>query len=587
MAPAQSPTQDKPPEKAEMAVVEDKHEKMNDAEEEQTAADKSTTRDDEDESRYLLGAQLWLVLASLCLSVFLVALDQTIIAPALGAITSEFASIRDIGWYGSSYLMTQTVLQPLYGSIYHLFDIKMTFLGEPNRTAQTRALLTFFPLSPPGAVALFELGSLITAVAPTSAAFIVGRAVAGLGTAGIFSGSLVILAFTMPLRHRPAMFGVFGGLWGISSVVGPLLGGAFTDKVTWRWCFYINLPIGGVAMAVIFFFLRITLPAADGDEDAPKGGSFVGRILQLDLAGTAAFFPAIVMLLLALQWGGADYAWDDSRIIGLFVGAGAAAAVFVGIEIRQQDKGILPPRFFKNRDVLSAMLFALFVGAFFFPLVYYLALYFQVVQGDSAVQAGLKLLPYLISVVIASIASGALITAFGSYNPVILVSTAVLTAGMALIATFWVDTPLSKWFGYQVVAGLGTGVCFQAGIIVVQNVLPQQLIPQATACVQFFQSLGGAVFVAVAQTAFQNGIIDNVARGAPGVDARVLIDSGASQIRQVLADMGREDAVGAVLRAYALGLRNTFCISAAAAACTFLVSWGLRWKRIGGAGEKR
>ncbi|EQB50449.1 major facilitator superfamily transporter [Colletotrichum gloeosporioides Cg-14] len=233
------------------------------------------------------------------------------------------------------------------------------------------------------------------------------------------------------------------------------------------------------------------------------------------------------------------------------------------------------------------MLFALFVGAFFFPLVYYLALYFQVVQGDSAVQAGLKLLPYLISVVIASIASGALITAFGSYNPVILVSTAVLTAGMALIATFWVDTPLSKWFGYQVVAGLGTGVCFQAGIIVVQNVLPQQLIPQATACVQFFQSLGGAVFVAVAQTAFQNGIIDNVARGAPGVDARVLIDSGASQIRQVLADMGHEDAVGAVLRAYALGLRNTFCISAAAAACTFLVSWGFRWKRIGGAGEKR
>ncbi|KAI8306136.1 Efflux pump roqT [Colletotrichum sp. SAR11_59] len=302
MAAAQSPKQDRPPDKDEMAVVDDKQKKMNYAEENETA-DRSTTQDDEDESRYLTGAQLWLVLASLCLSVFLVALDQTIIAPALGAITSEFASIRDIGWYGSSYLMTQTVLQPPYGSIYHLFDIKTTFLG---------------------AVALFELGSLITAVAPTSAAFIVGRAVAGLGTAGIFSGSLVILAFTMPLRHRPAIFGVFGGLWGISSVVGPLLGGAFTDKVTWRWCFYINLPIGGVAMAVIFSFLRITRPAADGDEDAPKDRSFVGRILRLDLAGTAAFFPAIAMLLLALQWGGADYAWDDSRIIGLFVGAGAS-----------------------------------------------------------------------------------------------------------------------------------------------------------------------------------------------------------------------------------------------------------------------
>ncbi|KAL3293558.1 MFS toxin efflux pump (AflT) [Colletotrichum asianum] len=286
MAAAQSPKQDRPPDKDEMAVVEDKQKKMNDAEENETA-DRSTTQDDEDESRYLTGAQLWLVLASLCLSVFLVALDQTIIAPALGAITSEFASIRDIGWYGSSYLMTQTVLQPPYGSIYHLFDIKTTFLG---------------------AVALFELGSLITAVAPTSAAFIVGRAVAGLGTAGIFSGSLVILAFAMPLRHRPAIFGVFGGLWRISSVVGPLLGGAFTDKVTWRWCFYINLRGGHGG--------DILLPAYHA--------ACRGRILRLDLAGTAAFFPAIAMLLLALQWGGADYAWDDSRIIGLFVGAGAS-----------------------------------------------------------------------------------------------------------------------------------------------------------------------------------------------------------------------------------------------------------------------
>ncbi|KAF0327386.1 major facilitator superfamily transporter [Colletotrichum asianum] len=296
MAAAQSPKQDRPPDKDEMAVVDDKQKKMNDAEENETA-DRSTTQDDEDESRYLTGAQLWLVLASLCLSVFLVALDQTIIAPALGTITSEFASIRDIGWYGSSYLMTQTVLQPPYGSIYHLFDIKTTFLG---------------------AVALFELGSLITAVAPTSAAFIVGRAVAGLGTAGIFSGSLVILAFAMPLRHRPAIFGVFGGLWRISSVVGPLLGGAFTDKVTWRWCFYINLRGGHGG--------DILLPA----------------ILRLDLAGTAAFFPAIAMLLLALQWGGADYAWDDSRIIGLFYVIPRGYAIGMSAVIAHHDESVYP-----------------------------------------------------------------------------------------------------------------------------------------------------------------------------------------------------------------------------------------------------
>lgn len=158
---------------------------------------------------------------------------------------------------------------------------------------------------------------------------------------------------------------------------------------------------------------------------------------------------------------------------------------------------------------------------------------------------------------------------------------------MALITTFWIDTPVSKWVGYQIVAGLGTGVCSQAGIIVVQNVLPQHLIAQATACVQFFQSLGGAVFIAVAQTAFQNGIIENVARDAPGVDPRIIINSGASQVRRVLAEMGREDEVGPILTAYMLGLRNTYYISAAAAACTFLVSWGFRWKKIREGGEKK
>ncbi|KAJ4414381.1 hypothetical protein N0V85_003174 [Neurospora sp. IMI 360204] len=158
--------------------------------------------------------------------------------------------------------------------------------------------------------------------------------------------------------------------------------------------------------------------------------------------------------------------------------------IFVGVEIWQQDRGLLPPQFFKNRNVLAAMMFALFVGAYFFPLVFYLA--------------GIKPLPYLISVVLASIASGALITIFGYYNPVVLFETALMTAGAGLTTTFWLDTPFAKWFGYQVVAGLGTGVCFQAGILVVQNVLPQHLIPQATACVQFFQSFGGAVFIAVA-----------------------------------------------------------------------------------------
>jgi MFS family permease len=300
----------------------------------------------EDETAYPTGMKLILIIVSLCMAVFLVALDQTIIAPALGAITAEYKSVKDIGWYGSAYLLTTTALQPMYGTIYKLFNVKLAYLV---------------------AVFIFEVGSLISAVAPSSTAFIVGRAIAGIGTAGLFSGSIVILSLSMPLAKRPMAFGLIASMWGIASVAGPLLGGAFTEGATWRWCFYINLPIGGLAMVIAFFFIKVNRNTADTVDQ-----SIMSRIKQLDLAGAAIFIPAIVCLLLALQWGGADYAWSNSRIIGLFIGFALMVGIFIGIQFWKQDKGTLPPRLFKDRNILPAMIFAMFFGAGFFPLIYYL-----------------------------------------------------------------------------------------------------------------------------------------------------------------------------------------------------------------------
>ncbi|KAK1776247.1 major facilitator superfamily domain-containing protein [Copromyces sp. CBS 386.78] len=503
---------------------------------------------------YPKGLKLILIIASLCLAVFLVALDQTIIAPALGAITQEYGSVKDIGWYGAAYLLSTTCLQPTYGTLYRMFSVKFVYLC---------------------AILLFEIGSLVCAVAPTSNAFIVGRAVAGMGTAGMFSGGVVILSYTLPLRSRPMAFGLIGAMWGIASVAGPLLGGAFTDsKATWRWCFYVNLPIGGVAIVAIFIFLHINR------EDNPMGLTALERVKKLDLIGTAVLIPAIIMLLLALQWGGAEYAWNNSRIIGLFVGAGVMGLMFVGIQKWKGDRGTIPPRLYRNRNVVCAMFFSFFFGAGFFSLVYYLSLYFQAIKGDSAVKAGIKLLPMLISVVITSVSTGGLITVVGYYNPFILPCMVLFSVGAGMITTLGINSPLREWFGYQVITGLGIGVGFQAGVLVVQNTVSLEWIPVATACVQFHQSIGGAIFIAVAQSVFQNGLTAGVKRNAPGIPPEIFINSGASQVRPILTQMGREDLIEPVLQAYLDGLRHSYYITVACACCAFVVACGLDWKKI-------
>lgn len=326
-------------------------------------------------------------------------------------------------------------------------------------------------------------------------------------------------------------------------------------------------------MVAIFFFLHI-------HGQIKSGNTFREKILRLDLLGTATLIPAVICLLLALQWGGAEYPWSDSRIIGLFVGFGLLAILFVAIQLWKGDEATLPPRYFRNRNIVSAMLFSAFFGAAFFPIIYYLSIYFQAIQGDTAVEAGIKLLPLLLATVLTSIMSGALITVIGFYNPIVLPSMILFTVGSALITTFNLTTPLRIWLGYQVVCGLGIGVGFQLSIIVVQNILPPEDIPVATACVQFFQSFGGAIFLAVAQTLFQNGLIEGVKRDAPGLNPEIFINSGASQVRQILQDMGMEQYTDAVLTAYLTGLRNAFYITVACAACAFFSALGLSWVNI-------
>ncbi|PYH99749.1 MFS general substrate transporter [Aspergillus ellipticus CBS 707.79] len=496
--------------------------------------------------------RLTLIILALFLAVFLTALDQTIIGTAIPKMTDQFHSVDDVGWYGSAYYLTSTALQPAYGRIYMLFNVKWAFLV---------------------AVFIFELGSLICAVAPTSATFIGGRAVAGTGVGGVFSGTLVILSLTVPLERRPAIFGLFGLVWGLASVVGPLLGGAFTDGPSWRWCFYINLPIGAVTVVVVILILHLP-------KTTPTGKSVLQRIANLDVIGVTLLLPALVCLLLALQWGGITYTWGNSKIIGLLVGFGSILVAFVVSQIWLNEKATLPPRIMKMRTTMALACYSFTFGGAYNLLMYYLPIYFQSVRNFSAVRSGIDILPFLIAQAISSIGVGAGVGLAGYYTPFLIISTALLCVGTGLLSLYSIDITTGKWIGYQILTGVGAGAGFQIPMTAIQTILTQVDIPIGSAAVVFFQSLGGAVFISVGESIFQNTLINKIAQDAPEVSPKEIMDAGATSFRSALAEAGQMDALDAVLNAYMNGLKDVFRVTIALTLFSFIASVLLEWRSV-------
>ena len=265
-----------------------------------------TVDEQNDDSKYPGGAALAVLTFGLCMATFVVALDNTIIATAIPKITTVFNSLNDVGWYGSSYLLTTTSLQPSFGKIYTYFNIKWTYLS---------------------ALLIFELGSIICAAAKNSVMLIVGRAIAGAGAAALFSGGMTIVGFSVALRKRALYISLLSSMFGISSVVGPILGGVLTDRATWRWCFWINLPFGAVALFTVFFFFK-------NPERAHTGMTFREKINQIDLGGAFLLICGIVCLLLALQWGGTTYPWHDSKVWGCILGFGLIIGAFIALQFK-------------------------------------------------------------------------------------------------------------------------------------------------------------------------------------------------------------------------------------------------------------
>ncbi|KAH8806100.1 major facilitator superfamily domain-containing protein [Xylogone sp. PMI_703] len=483
------------------------------------------------------------------LAAFLVTLDQNVISTAIPRITDEFHSLNDIGWYGSAYLLTACSFQLLMGKIYKFYPTKPIFLI---------------------CCALFELGSAVCGAAPSSNAFIVGRAIAGLGCSGILSGAMVILFHTIPLQQRPIYQGSYGAVFAIGSVIGPLIGGLFTDKVTWRWCFYINLPIGAVSMIVTIFVLHLPNQTLDA-----QASGWRAKLLQLDPIGNLAFFPGVVCLILGLQWGGTKYPWNDGRVIVLLILSGVFAFIFVGIQTWKQESASVPPRIIKQQSVAAVTWFSFFNGGGSVVFIYYLPLWFQAVKDVSAVKSGLMLLPMILSSVFCALCAGIAISKFGYYNPFLLLSSVLMPIGAGLLTTLTPTTGHSKWIGYQVLFGIGSGIGVQQPLTVVQTVLEKSDIATGSALILFTRFLGSAIFLPVAENIFLNSLVSKLTN-LPNISPTTVTESGATQLKNLASGTDLETLISD----YNSAIINEFYMVIATCSITIFGALFVEWRSV-------
>ncbi|KAJ5106755.1 hypothetical protein N7456_003430 [Penicillium angulare] len=498
----------------------------------------------------LKGLPLALIIIGLGLAIFLMSLDSSIISTAIPVITSQFNSTGDIAWYGSAYSFAMCALQPIAGKLFGSFPMKGVFLA---------------------CLAVFELGSLLCALSINSPMLIIGRAIAGAGAAGCFTGAFCIVAASLPLEKRPVYVGILQSTFGVATIIGPLLGGAFTQHATWRWCFWINLPLGAITIITLVCFFK---PPA---RDTIKSPSIVERLKGLDVPGAFMFAPSIIMILLALQWGGTTYPWKSATIIGLFLGSAGLGVVFALWQIYRKEKAMIPPRLITDRTLFFACFTEFFAMGAVYISIYYLPEWFQVIKGASPTKSGVMYLPLALSDVLSATLTGASLKYLGYPNPYVLLGTALMSIATGLFSTFSTTTNHQHWIPFQVIQGLGVGMTLSMPYVATQTTLKPADIPVGTSLLQCFQFLGAAVNLAIAESIFQNKIVTRLSDlGFDGTEIEAILSAGSADVRKAVSPTRLSDA----LEAYNYALTRTFYVATSVGAVAFLLSLGMRWKSI-------
>ncbi|RUS29735.1 major facilitator superfamily domain-containing protein [Jimgerdemannia flammicorona] len=487
------------------------------------------------QAKKLTGLRLALVFLGICISVFLSSLDQTIVSTALPRIASDFNALDQIGWVGTGYMLTSTAFLPLYGKFSDIFGRKAVFLF---------------------AIVIFEIGSILCGAAQNMIMLIIFRAIQGIGGGGIMAMAMIIITEVVSLRDRGKYQGIIGACFGLSSVVGPLIGGAFTDHVSWRWNFYLNLPIGAVAMAVIIIFLDLPKPK----------GSMREKLDRIDFLGTLILILACVAILLAIEWGGNSYAWDSAVIISLFVVGGVLIIALILVEGYHAKEPIIPGHVFKMRTPMAVFIMSLFFGIGFFGMIYYLPIYFQVVEGESATASGLELIPLMAGMVACTIVSGNLVSRFGIYRIYITLGAALLTVGAGLISTLTAETGHAEQIGYLIICGMGMGLSMQTMTLAAQSSVEYKDVAVVTTLINFWRTIGGVLGIAISGSIFNNKLLASL------TSLQLDFSIAAARTNVAYVQMLPEAVKGQVINSYVQSLSLVFIVGTPLAGVTFLAS---------------
>ncbi|KAH7032541.1 major facilitator superfamily domain-containing protein [Linnemannia elongata] len=481
----------------------------------------------------------FLVFLGITVTLFLAALDQTIVTTTLPSVAKDFNNFSDISWVGTAYLLTTTAVQPLYGVAADLAGRK-------------RAMMF--------ACIVFLLGSALCGAAQSMIMLIIGRAVQGLGGSGIIALSMILVADIVPLRERGTYQALIALIFAIAAVLGPLLGGAFSDNITWRWAFYINLPVGAVALFLLICFLHM---------NRRKNVTLAANLKSLDYPGIILMVISIVMILLGLNWG-ADgrYAWDSAVILSLLIVGFLVGAAFLVNEWKFAKKPIIPLRLFGTFSLAMTYLQVFLQGFVFLGLLFFLPLYFQAVNGATAVQSGIDLLPYVIVGSLSAVVVGLLMSRWGTYKEFIVIGWACGTVASGLLITFDEYTSKGKIVGILLLQGLSMGMTVNTLLLGVHAQLVNKSdLALSTSLWTFLRTCGGVFGIAIGGTFVQSS----------------LSNAGASEYAQNIKGIAAlpEDIRAPILHAFVVGLQHFFILMTAFSGLGLLASFAIRKVKMG------